>query len=91
MTKAKEIRIYKRAKEILIEESGNRFSMCDNITEAYEELYRMEWEDWNFDYTIFTEFYSLKPEGKDTRGFWWNEFDKEIRLEMFDKIIGDSK
>jgi len=91
MTKPKRIRIYKRAKELLIKEKGDRFSMCDNINEAYEELYRMEWEDWNMDFKIFKEFYSLKPKGASFLTFWWDKYDKEIRIKMFDQIIGEVK
>ena len=91
MTKAKEIRIYERAKELLIEESGEWFSMCDCISKAYDELYPEEWEAWYDDLGIFTEFYSLKPEGKDARDHWWNKSDRQIRLDKFDEIIGEVK
>ena len=69
MTKDKRIIIYKRAKQIMIESKGNTFSMCSSIFDAfsmcscignaYKELYPEEWEAWDGDFKIFTEFSSV--------------------------------
>lgn len=93
MKKYKRIRIYKLARTLYsTKKIGDDWfynCMCDAINEAYKQLYFDEWCPWNGDFSIFKEFWALKPEGKTEEDFWWNRRYRQIRIDKFDKILGE--
>lgn len=93
MTKRKRHRIYKLAKEYYLE--GHDWCMCHAIDSAFAELYFNKWRGWWDYYSIFPEFYALKPKGKTFNIYWWKvEWDdrtNDIRSKKFDQIIEATK
>ena len=80
--------IYKRAKEIY--QINNYSGMCRAIIHIIQIKY-----NYNYSYTSafenlktnFPEFYKLKPFYRNKKRFWWNIYNRKIRIKNFDKLI----
>lgn len=95
-TKEQRHQIYLKAKEMFKE--GYCVGMCMPINDASRDLYNYDLcldEDDNnendMDIDLLPEFKAIRPEGVTCNSFWWNNDDRQTRLDNFDKLIEQTK
>lgn len=97
LTNEIKIQVYQEAIRNLDEQGvlWGRYSMCDAINAALLNLnlldtYFKDDRHGTFEYQI-PEFVALKPKEVTSYDYWWNRFNKQIRIDNFNKLIKQLK